>query len=171
MDDRCAATAARELPLRYRTLARAGVVLGGATLFISIWPDSALAHGLVGKRDLPIPGWLVGWAAAIVLVISFVALAVLWPKPRWEHLRERRLFGVPRVIEAFVGALGAALFLAAIFIAFGGQQTSNDNLFPTLIFALFWVGLPIVSLLFGDVYRAINPYRAVGRVAGWVMQR
>jgi hypothetical protein len=135
------------------------------------WPTSALAHGLVGKRDLPIPGWLVGWAAAIVLVISFVALAVLWPKPRWEHLRERRLFGVPRVIEAFVGALGAALFLAAIFIAFGGQQTSNDNLFPTLIFALFWVGLPIVSLLFGDVYRAINPYRAVGRVAGWVMQR
>jgi len=37
-----------------------------------------LAHGLVGRTDLPIPKWLFGWAAAVVLVLSFAALAVLW---------------------------------------------------------------------------------------------
>src|SRR5215212_10805876 len=133
-----ARTPAGDPPHGRRRPVLVAATLSGAVALALAWPSSALAHGLVGKRDLPIPGWLVGWAAAIVLVISFVALAVLWPKPRWEHLRQRRLFGVPRVIEAFVGALGAALFLAAIFIAFGGQQTSNDNLFPTLNFALFW---------------------------------
>ena len=47
-------------------------------------PASASAHGLVQRSNLPIPEWLFGWAAAIVLVISFVALAALWPKPRLE---------------------------------------------------------------------------------------
>ena len=39
------------------------------------------------------PEWLFGWAAAIVLVISFVALAVLWPKPRLEEPGWRPLPG------------------------------------------------------------------------------
>ena len=43
-----------------------------------------IAHGLVGRSDLPIPEWLFGWAAAIVLIVSFVALAVLWPEPKLE---------------------------------------------------------------------------------------
>jgi hypothetical protein len=38
-----------------------------------------IAHGLVLRSDLPIPEWLFAWAAAMVLVVSFVALAVLWP--------------------------------------------------------------------------------------------
>ena len=32
-----------------------------------------IAHGLVVRSDLPIPEWLFGWAAAMVLVVSFVA--------------------------------------------------------------------------------------------------
>ena len=56
-----------------------------------------IAHGLVGRTDLPIPAWLFGWGAAVVLVLSFVALAVLWPKPRLEGARERRVLHVPRV--------------------------------------------------------------------------
>ena len=48
-------------------------------------PATASAHGLVQRSNLPIPEWLFGWAAAIVLVISFVALAALWPRPRLER--------------------------------------------------------------------------------------
>jgi len=47
-------------------------------------PDAASAHGLVGRSDLPIPEWLFGWAAAVVLLISFAALSLLWPKPKLE---------------------------------------------------------------------------------------
>ena len=43
-----------------------------------------IAHGIVGRTDLPIPEWLFGWGAAMVLVVSFVALAVLWPEPRLQ---------------------------------------------------------------------------------------
>ena len=43
-----------------------------------------LGHGLVSRADLPIPEWLFGWAAALVLVVSFVGLAALWPEPRLQ---------------------------------------------------------------------------------------
>ncbi len=59
---------------RLATLA-AGLAAAGAA-----FPAAASAHGLVGRADLPIPPWLFGWAAAVVLIVSFLALAVLWPK-------------------------------------------------------------------------------------------
>jgi hypothetical protein len=41
----------------------------------------ALAHGIGGRKDLPSAGFfLIG--AAVVLLVSFRALAVLWPAPR-----------------------------------------------------------------------------------------
>jgi hypothetical protein len=44
-----------------------------------------LAHsGLSSTKNLPLPEVVFAWAAAAVLVISFAALAVLWPKPRME---------------------------------------------------------------------------------------
>jgi len=58
---------------RLATLA-AGLAAAGAA-----FPAAASAHGLVGRADLPIPPWLFGWAAAVVLIVSFLALAVLWP--------------------------------------------------------------------------------------------
>jgi hypothetical protein len=48
-------------------------------------PQAALAHGIVGKADLPIPMWLFSWAAAIVLVVSLVALSSLWRTPQLQQ--------------------------------------------------------------------------------------
>ena len=47
-------------------------------------PQVAFAHGLVGRADLPIPEWLFGWAAAVVLLVSFAALSLLWREPKLE---------------------------------------------------------------------------------------
>ena len=46
---------------------------------------SLLAHGVGGVRDLPVPSWLFFWGGAVVLVISFLALGVLWRKPQLEE--------------------------------------------------------------------------------------
>jgi hypothetical protein len=134
-------------------------------------PSLALAHGLVGKQDLPIPRWLFTWAAAVVLVVSFLGLAVLWPRPRLEKGDERRVLGVARAVEVLCGAVGVALFALVVYAGFAGTQTATANLAPTFVYVLFWVGLVILSLLFGDVFRALNPWRAVARGAGWVAAR
>jgi hypothetical protein len=144
------------------------LLLVAAGLVLVAAPDPALAHGLVGREDLPIPKWLFGWAAAVVLVASFVGLAVLWPKPRLEQLAERRVAGIPRVLDPLAGAIGVALFVLLVYAGFAGDQTTTTNLAPTFIFVLFWVGLAILSPLVGDIFKALNPWRAIARAVAWV---
>ena len=91
------------------------VALGFALRRGAAGPAFADAHGLVGRADLPIPEWLFGWAAAVVLVVSFVGLATLWQKPSW---RTTRLPAAPDwlsftlvnpVTEVLAGAIGVGL--------------------------------------------------------------
>jgi hypothetical protein len=127
-----------------------------------------LAHGLVGRTDLPIPKWLFGWAAAVVLVISFAALAVLWPKPELQEERGKRWFRMPGFVEPLLGLIGVAAFAAVVYSGLRGAQDAQDNLAPTVIYVHFWVGMAVVSILFGDVFRALNPWRAIARFIAWV---
>jgi hypothetical protein len=139
-------------------------------------PAVASAHGLVGRTDLPIPRWLFAWAAAAVLVISFVALATLWPKPRLEHVvpeAGRALLTVPRRAgEVLCGALGLLAFALILWAGFAGtQEAPRANLAPTGIYVIFWIGFPVLSLFLGDVFRAFNPWRAVVRVIEALLAR
>ena len=128
-----------------------------------------IAHGLVGRSDLPIPEWLFGWAAAIVLIVSFVALAVLWPEPKFEGDRGwRRLFALPQMpVDVVCGAIGVFLFGVTIWAGLSGEQTAAANWASTFVYVIFWLGFAAASVLFGDVFRAFNPWRAIARaVAG-----
>ena len=134
-------------------------------------PAAAWAHGLVGRADLPVPGWLFGWAAAVVLVVSFVALATLWPTPRLQQPRERRLMALPAWVAGACGALGVGLFGLVVYAGFAGTKEAALNLAPNVIYVHFWVGMVVASVLLGDVFAAFNPWRAVGRASGWLVHR
>lgn len=153
---------------------QSGLALAIALLLVAVLvPEPVLAHGLVGKQDLPIPRWLFAWAAAVVLVVSFVALAVLWPQPRLESAdaEGRRVLRLPRLLAPLCGLLGVAAFVVVVYAGFAGTQTEQANLAPTAIYVVFWVGIPFLSLLLGDVWRAFNPWRAVARAVSWVAGR
>lgn len=126
-----------------------------------------LAHGLVGRTDLPIPKWLFGWAAAVVLALSFAALAVLWPKPELQEERGRRWFNMPRFVDPLLGLIGVVSFIAVVYSGLRGAQDAQDNLAPTIIYVHFWVGMAVLSVLIGDVFRALNPWRAIARFFAW----
>jgi hypothetical protein len=135
----------------------------------------AHAGELIGRSDLPIPEWLFGWAAAMVLVISFVALAILWPEPklegdRWRPLPGGRVLG-SQVVEIVCGAIGVGLLGAVVYTGLEGTQSPAANFAPTFVFVIFWIGLVPASVLFGDVFRAFNPWRALGRAVGWAAGR
>ncbi len=147
------------------------LVFGLAAAVALAVPAAAFAHGLVGKQDLPIPRWLFAWAAAAVLVVSFAGLAALWPRPRLQSVRERQLVRLPRVLDPLCGALGVGVFAFLVYAGFAGAQSAQTNVLPTVVYVIFWVGLPIASVLAGDVFGAFNPWRAVGRLAGWTAAR
>jgi hypothetical protein len=148
-----------------------GLIALAAVASAVLFPDGALAHGIVGREDLPIPRWLFGWAATAVLVVSFVALAVLWPSPRLERARERDVVRFPLVLEILCGLAGVALFGFLVYAGIDGVQSQSANILPTFIYVIFWVGVPVASVLFGDVFRAFNPWRAIGRGFGWAAKR
>jgi hypothetical protein len=126
------------------------------------------AHGIVGKRDIPIPDYVFGWAAGVVLVLSFVGLAVLWPKPILQPEPAKRLCWVPGLLVDIVcGFIGVALFAVVVYAGFAGVQVGTANLEPTFVYVTFWVGLAFASLLFGNVFGAFNPWRALARAVAW----
>jgi hypothetical protein len=137
----------------------------------ALWPADTSAHGLVGRADLPVPSWLFGWAAAVVLVISFVALAALWPRPRLQEPRRRALFRLPGWVDVVCGLIGIALFVVVIYAGFDGTKEATANLAPNLIYVHFWVGFVVFSVLFGDIFRAFSPWRALARGVGWTVRR
>ena len=136
-----------------------------------------LAHGIVGRTDLPIPEWLFGWAAAVVLVVSFVALAVLWPQPRLQDggfaalpARLSRVLA-SRAVEVAVrrdrrrscsGWWSTAASPACRWPRPTSRRTSCSSCSGS--------GWCPSSVLFGDVFRAFNPWRALGRAVAWVAQ-
>jgi hypothetical protein len=126
-----------------------------------------LAHGIVGRADLPIPESLFAAAAAAVLVVSFVALAFGWSRPRLAALPQRALARLPLAVEAVLGAVGVLAFLVTVYAGLAGTGTQSDNLAPTMVFVAFWVGVPFASLLLGNVWSLLSPWRAVGRLVGW----
>ncbi len=146
-------------------------VLAGAFCAAALaFPALAQAHGIVGRADLPIPVWLFSWAAAIVLVVSFVALSVLWTSPRLQEQHRRRVVHLPDALEWLAGAVGVALFALVVYSGFAGAQVAQANLSVTFIYVIFWVGLPVASVLFGDVFRALNPWRTCARVLGTLVR-
>ena len=135
---------------------------------------TASAHGLVTRYDLPIPEWLFAWAAAVVLIVSFALLALLWQEPRlsrrpWRPLPPSisRLLTHP-ALEVLCGAIGVFLLYVVLWSGLAGFQSPGSNFSVSFIFITFWVGLVPVSVLFGDVFRAFNPWRAIARTVAWV---
>jgi hypothetical protein len=129
------------------------------------------AHGIVGRADLPIPEAMFGAAAAAVLVISFAALASQWSTPRLQTWRERRLVRLPLAVDVVLGTLGVVVLALCAWAGLSGTEVERDNLAPTLVYVVFWVGVPFASLLVGDIWRLISPWRALGRATGAVARR
>jgi hypothetical protein len=130
------------------------------------------AHGLGGVTDLPVPGWLFYYGAALVLILSFVALWALWKRPLLERASRGR--PLPEGLEAFLrsrtlhivlGAVSLALFVLVWVAAAIGDTSPDENLAPRFVFVVFWLGLPALSVLFGNVWTVLSPWRG-GAEAG-----
>jgi len=141
--------------------------VGAVTLAILAIPTAASAHGIGGRSDLPVPleYFLVG--AAVVLLVSFGALAVLWPAPRLQGgprwVGEGR--PVPRwVAGVFAGAgmAGLVLVLAAGLL---GDPAARSNVAPVAVWVVVWLVLPFAAAAAGNLWSVVSPWRTLGRLA------
>lgn len=137
-----------------------------------------LAHGIGGVQDLPVPLWLFYYGAALVLVLSFVALWLLWKRPllaaasRGRPLPEGLEHTVgSRVVRVVAGAVSFALLGLVTATALVGDTSPDENLAPRFVFVFFWLGLPAASVLLGNVWTVLSPWRAAADAVAWLSER
>jgi len=123
----------------------------------------ALGHGIGGRLDLPVPVTYFAAGAAVVLILSFVALSALWDQPRLEGGTRGQDLGV-RARTGWLGVVG----LAGLLLVFGqivpetaGLEVGPLTIAPVLVWVLFWLVVPFLSALIGDWYTDLNPWRAI----------
>ena len=130
-----------------------------------------LAHGLGGVQDPPLPMWLVYYGAAAVLVLSFAALGALWRRPLLDDEERRTATVLPLVIPFLLGVVAVTLFAVVFWAALAGERSPGTNLAPTFVWVVFWLGLVPLVLLLGNVWRYLNPWRAVADAVAWLTER
>ncbi|MEU6659201.1 hypothetical protein [Streptomyces sp. NPDC046821] len=142
--------------------------LAGTPLAARTSPWNTLAHGIGSQHDLPISPFYAYAGAFAALFVSFLALGLLWSDSRFRG--DRSGFALPGPVQRFADAqitrvalrvlgLGAALFVLA-HLLFGPDDPAR-NPGPGAVHVLFWVGLVPASLLFGPVWRLLNPLRTL----------
>jgi hypothetical protein len=150
-----------------RTAALTVALLGARAMA----PAAASAHGISGRAALPVPPWLFAWAAAGVLVASFVLLTTMWSRPRLQEQHERALCRWPAALSSPFGAIGLALFALVVYAGYEGVPYYTANFDPTFIYVIFWVAVPVSSVVLGNWFSAVSPWRALARTVRWACAR
>jgi hypothetical protein len=128
-----------------------------------------LLHGFGQRYDLPIGLALYLYAAAGVVVISFVlvvlfagdqvgAKALQYPRRPSRILTSIALTPWPRIIG---GAIGIAGLLAIVITGLFGSSNPLYNPAEYLVWIYFWAGLFILSGLVGNLWYLVNPWAAI----------
>jgi hypothetical protein len=145
--------------------------VAGAWVLASQAPASA--HGFGGRLDLPVPISLFVYGAAAVVVVSFVALGVLWKEPRLEgEVRGRPLPPFlqavfrSRIVELALRAVSVLFFALVLSAAIAGRDHGLFNIAPVTVFILFWVGLAFAHALLGDWWATLSPWDSIARFLG-----
>jgi hypothetical protein len=136
-----------------------------------------VAHGIGVVRDLPIPAVYFFVGATVVLAASFVLLLALWRRPVLEaHAGGRALperlsrILLSLTVRGVLGAFSVGLFVLTLATALFGTRISLLNFAPTFVYVVFWLGIPLLSVLVGNVWSALSPWRAVADVVVWFLE-
>ena len=72
--------------------------------------------------------------------------------------------------QIVTGAIGVFLLGVVVYTGLRGTDEPNLNFAVTFVFVTFWLGMVVLSILLGDVFRAFNPWRAIARAVGAVFR-
>jgi hypothetical protein len=125
-------------------------------------------HEFGQRYDLPISLSLYLYAAAGVVVISFVLVvlfagdqvgskAIEYPKRAVPLLTAAAHTPWPRIVGGSMGVLG---LIAIVITGFFGSKSNYANPAEYLTWIYFWAGLVIVSGVVGNLWHLVNPWAA-----------
>ena len=128
----------------------------------------AYAHGFGERYDLPVPlnMFLVGAAATVGL--SFVVIGFFvhrrsgsFSYPRYNLIGPRWINAAltGRISVLTVKGLGVAVLALVVATGLFGTDSAIDNLSPTFVWIIWWVGMGYVTALMGNLWALVNPWK------------
>ena len=103
-------------------------------------------------------------------------LSVAWREPKLQDERDHPAPGwlskalLNPVTEVIAGGIGVFLLGVVIYAGLEGIDAPDLNFAPVFVFVTFFLGGVLFSVLFGDFFRAFNPWRAIGRFFGGIVR-
>ena len=110
-------------------------------------------HGIGSVCDLPIPFETVLNVSAWVIILTFVFLKISWKKSvlvQKEVIVEQRQPWLGKMFGVFILSL---LILPGLI----GNEEAKTSITPLIIWVFLWIGVPVLGLVFGDIYSKFNP--------------
>lgn len=148
-------------------------------LLLLLPPAAVYAHGFGERYDLPLPLSYFALGGGLAVVLSFAVIGVFvrgtaagggYPRLnlfRWAIARSLLTGPLYWLLRA------AALFLFLLVIATGlfGVQRPVNNLTPTLVWIIWWVGMGFAVSLLGNLWAAVNPWATLYDLAAAILRR
>ena len=128
------------------------------------------AHGFGERYDLPVPLNLFLAGAAATVALSFVVIGLFvrhrsenFSYPRYNLLKPRWLAAIltGRVLLTTIRTGSVALFVLVILTGLIGTNKPIDNLSPTFVWIIWWVGMGYASALVGNLWMMLNPWKII----------
>ena len=141
--------------------------------------DFARAHGFAERYDLPVPLHLYVAGSAAAVALSFVVVAYFVRGDRTvRRYPTYNLLGTvagrllaSRVVQYALRFLAVFMLVLVVVAGLIGDENPFQNIAPTTVWVIWWVGLAYVSGLLGDLWKLLNPWRAVFEAVEWLVRQ
>ena len=135
---------------------------------LALTASPVAAHAFGQRYDLPIPlnYFLVGAVATVFLSFVLIGLFVQrrpgkFGYPRLDLLNVPILGAVlsSPIVHVVIRTVSVLMFLLLLVAGFFGTDRAIENISPTFIWIIWWVGMGYVVALVGNVWVFINPWK------------
>ena len=110
-------------------------------------------HGIGSVGDLPIPFETVLNISAWVIILTFVFLKISWKK---SVLIQREVLVEQN--QPWLGKMFGVLILSLLILpGLISNEEAKTSITPLIIWVFLWIGVPVLGLVFGDIYSKFNP--------------
>ena len=107
-------------------------------------------------------------AAGVLVVVSTLLLILLLP-PAWfascfKSCQLFRLSVASSRLQTMTSLLSLFGLMVLLYLGFTGTRDPLENPLPLFIWTVWWIGLPIIQGMAGDLWRWLNPWLGVLRL-------
>ena len=136
---------------------------------LAMVPGPALAHSAEQAFVLLLPTGVYTTAGVGVVVLT-VLVASTWPFLAKGHGAAAAVAEAPLAQPGPLGqglrALGLMVLIALVGIGIYGPRNPLENLLPLTVWTVWWIGMPVVQAVIGDLWHRIMPFTTATWAAG-----